>query len=65
MMAEEAEHYPAYGFETNRGYPAPLHKCALAGYGPSSIHRRSWIFMEYGLWGGVERYERIPRLFAC
>ena len=65
MMAEEAEHYPAYGFETNRGYPAPLHKCALAGYGPSSIHRRSWIFMEYGLWGGVERFERIPRLFPC
>ena len=27
MMADEAEHYPAYGFESNRGYPAPLHKC--------------------------------------
>ena len=31
MMADEAEHYPAYGFESNRGYPAPVHKCALAG----------------------------------
>src|SRR3954464_14316355 len=58
MMAMEAEHFPAYGFESNRGYPAPVHKCALAGYGPSLIHRRSWIFMEYGLWGGVLRYER-------
>ena len=63
MMAEEAEHFPAYGFESNRGYPAPVHKCALAAYGPSSIHRRSWIFMEYCLWGGLERYERQPRLF--
>ena len=35
MMAEEAEHFPAYGFDSNRGYPAPVHKCALAGYGPS------------------------------
>jgi ribonuclease HII len=65
LMAGEAEHYPAYGFETNRGYPAPLHKCALAGYGPSSIHRRSWIFMDYCVWGGIGRYEREPRLFRC
>ncbi len=63
MMAEEAEHYPAYGFETNRGYPAPIHKCALAAYGPSAIHRRSWIFMDYCLWGGIPRFARQPRLF--
>jgi ribonuclease HII len=63
MMAEEAEHYPPYGFESNRGYPAPVHKAALAAYGPSAIHRRSWIFMEYCLWGGLPRYEREPRLF--
>ena len=63
IMADEAEHFPAYGFESNRGYPAPVHKCALAAYGPSAIHRRSWIFMEYCLWGGIERYERQPRLF--
>ena len=65
MMAEEAEHFPAYGFESNRGYPAPLHKCALAGYGPCAIHRRSWIFMEYCLYGGIPRFERVPRLFDC
>jgi ribonuclease HII len=63
LMTEEAEHYPAYGFESNRGYPAPVHKCALAAYGPSAIHRRSWIFMDYCLWGGLPRYERQPRLF--
>ena len=64
LMAGEAEHFPAYGFESNRGYPAPLHKCALAWHGPTSIHRRSWIFMEYSLWGGLARFERVPRLFA-
>ncbi|GIU90575.1 MAG: ribonuclease HII [Acidimicrobiia bacterium] len=63
IMAEEAEHYPHYGFESNRGYPAPAHKCALAAYGPSAIHRRSWIFMESSLWGGLPRYERQARLF--
>jgi ribonuclease HII len=64
IMADESEHYPAYGFESNRGYPAPVHKCALAAYGPSAIHRRSWIFMDYCLWGGLARYERQPHLFA-
>jgi ribonuclease HII len=64
LMAEEAEHYPAYGFETNRGYPAPIHKCALAAYGPSAIHRRSWIFMDYCLWGGIPRFARQPTLFT-
>jgi ribonuclease HII len=64
IMADESEHYPAYGFESNRGYPAPVHQCALAAYGPSAIHRRSWIFMDYCLWGGLARYERQPHLFA-
>lgn len=53
LMIEEAEHYPPYGFESNVGYPAPVHKAALAGYGPSAIHRRSWIFMEGLCWRGV------------
>ena len=53
MMREEAEHYPPYDFESNVGYPAPAHKTALAGYGPSAIHRRSWIFMDSLCWRGV------------
>jgi ribonuclease HII len=53
LMVEEAEHYPPYGFESNVGYPAPVHKAALAGYGPSAIHRRSWIFMEGLCWRGL------------
>jgi ribonuclease HII len=53
MMVEAAEHYPPYDFESNVGYPAPAHKTALAGYGPSAIHRRSWIFMDSLCWRGV------------
>jgi ribonuclease HII len=53
LMREEAEHYPPYDFESNVGYPAPVHKAALAGYGPSAIHRRTWIFMEGLCWSGL------------
>ncbi len=45
MMREEAVHFPPYGFERNKGYPSPRHKIALAGYGLSAIHRRSWAFV--------------------
>ena len=62
LMAEEAEHYPHYGFESNRGYPAPVHRCALAAYGPSAIHRRSWVFMDGLLWPSL-KFERQPQLF--
>src|SRR4051812_220776 len=53
LMVEEAEHFPAYGFESNRGYPAPVHKAALNAHGPTTIHRRSWIFMDGLVWGGL------------
>ncbi len=45
LMAEESEHYPWYGFERNRGYPAPAHKMALATWGCTPFHRRSWAFV--------------------
>ena len=53
MMVEASEHFPMYDFASNVGYPAPAHKAALAGYGPSAIHRRSWIFMEHLCFRGV------------
>jgi ribonuclease HII len=62
MMREEAEHFPPYDFESNVGYPSPRHKSALRGYGPSSIHRRSWIFMEGLCWRGVP--PAVGRLFV-
>ncbi|MEI8240865.1 MAG: ribonuclease HII, partial [Actinomycetota bacterium] len=56
LMRTEALHYPQWSFDTNKGYPCQLHKAALQGYGPSAIHRRSWVFMEhYVPWPGVPR----------
>ena len=60
MMREEADHYPAYDFELNKGYPSPLHKAALRGYGPTAIHRRSWAFMEHLPWTGDPCRARAP-----
>ena len=45
LMRGEADHFPAYAFERNKGYPSSVHQAALRGYGLSSIHRRSWAFV--------------------
>ncbi len=59
IMREQAEHFPHWNFDSNKGYPCPQHKAALQGYGPSAIHRRSWVFMDnYVPWPGVPRYIR-------
>ena len=58
MMAEAALHHPEYGFESNKGYPAPEHVAALSGYGPCRIHRTSWAFMDSLPWTAVKRYDR-------
>lgn len=58
MLRAAGESYPMYNFEANKGYPCPLHKAALHGYGPSAIHRRSWAFMDGLAWSGLPRYER-------
>lgn len=58
-MRAHAEHYPHWSFDTNKGYPCPVHKAALQGYGPSVIHRRTWVFMDhYVPWPGVPRTYR-------
>jgi ribonuclease HII len=50
MMREEAPHFPGYDFDLNKGYPCPRHKMALKAWGPTSIHRRTWVFMEHLPW---------------
>ena len=56
QMRELAQHYPQWSFDTNKGYPCPVHKAALTGYGPSAIHRRSWVFMDnYNPWTAIRR----------
>lgn len=58
MMRELAEDLPHWAFETNKGYPCARHRAGLAGFGPSTIHRRSWVFMETQPWPGVRRLGR-------
>lgn len=55
LLRAEAAHYPGYDFEHNKGYPCPRHKMALAGMGPTAIHRRSWVFMDHLPWSGCPR----------
>jgi ribonuclease HII len=58
-MRAHAEHYPPWSFDTNKGYPCPVHKAALQAYGPSAIHRRTWVFMDhYVPWPGIPRIYR-------
>jgi len=47
--------HPGYFFASNKGYPCPRHKAALAGMGPSAIHRRSWSFMDDLRWTATPR----------
>jgi ribonuclease HII len=54
MMRAEAEHFPLYDFDYNKGYPCPRHKAALRAWGPSAIHRRTWVFMDHLVWGRKE-----------
>ncbi len=51
LMRQEAHQYPGYDFEANKGYSCPRHKMALQAYGPTAIHRRTWVFMEGLVWG--------------
>lgn len=58
MMRAQADQFPAYNFEGNKGYPCPTHKSALQAFGPTAIHRRSWVFMDHLMWNGLERFHR-------
>ena len=43
LMVQYDEIYPEYGFAANKGYGAQVHIDALKKYGPTPIHRRSFI----------------------
>lgn len=43
MMVEYDSVFPEYGFAANKGYGSAAHIDALKKYGPSPIHRRSFI----------------------
>ena len=43
LMTEYEEVLPGYGFASNKGYGSSEHIAALKKYGPTPIHRRSFI----------------------
>ena len=43
IMRELDAQYPEYGFAKNKGYGTAEHIAALKKYGPTPIHRRSFI----------------------
>jgi ribonuclease HII len=43
LMLALDEQYPAYGFAKHKGYGTAAHLAALKQYGPSPIHRRSFL----------------------
>jgi ribonuclease HII len=55
MMRAEADNFPGFHFHANKGYPCPKHKLALTGMGPTTIHRRTWAFMDSLPWTGIRR----------
>ena len=43
QLAELDRLYPAYGFAKHKGYPTKEHKLAVFEYGPSPVHRKSFL----------------------
>ena len=43
LMEELAKQYPNYGFEIHKGYGTKAHYTALSQYGPSPIHRKTFL----------------------
>ncbi len=64
LMRAEAPHFPAYDFDSNKGYPCPRHKMALQAFGPTSIHRRTWVFMDHLPWTMRVYRDVQPALFS-
>lgn len=60
-MRAIAHQFPHYELAGNKGYPCWRHKMALQAYGPSTIHRRTWIFMDSLSWDMRARRPEIGR----
>ena len=43
LMMELAQQYPQYAFDRHKGYGTALHYQCLDQYGPSPVHRRSFL----------------------
>jgi ribonuclease HII len=48
LMLQAAEDYPQYQFDVHKGYGTKAHYAALTEYGPSPIHRMTFLKKFYG-----------------
>lgn len=48
VMLEMAKTYPQYGFDIHKGYGTKAHYAALSAFGPSPIHRMTFLRKFYG-----------------
>ena len=48
FMLQKADEYPQYQFEKHKGYGTKLHYEMLKEFGPSPIHRMSFLKKLYG-----------------
>jgi ribonuclease HII len=46
IMRSLSTSFPAFDLDRNKGYPSPTHRTALAGFGLTSLHRRSWSYVD-------------------
>ena len=53
LLCQLHENYPAYGFNSHKGYAVPSHLAAIERFGPCPAHRRSFapIRRDEGLFG--------------
>lgn len=55
MMRDLDQQFPEYWLGENKGYPCHRHRAALNIVGPSTVHRKSWAFMDSLAWRGIAR----------
>ena len=48
LMLQQDELYPQYGFAIHKGYGTKAHYEALRTYGPSPVHRMTFLKKFYG-----------------
>lgn len=57
LMAELGVEHADFGFDTNAGYPAPVHKAALLELGPTPHHRLTWSYLD-----GLPRWRHLRKI---
>jgi len=62
LMMEFSEKYPEYGFEIHKGYGTKAHYAALREFGPSPIHRMTFLKKFYG---NQKTYRCLGRSIGC